>query len=136
MPTDAHSVSPDSACSENSYMYGIGYGGGTIWLEIDVLTSCIYVSPIVRAYIQNCGIAGGATENTDVWFSQSNQVSGTRLAESGRTGLVTYPNDCNWYQGAWVRGYGQTYTVPLYGLGWFYKYDTGSTTNGRWVSAN
>lgn len=65
----------------------------------------------------------------DVWLTQTTARGGTRLAESGRTGLETWVPDCQWHEQVEVDGWGQTYTTPLYACLWAYDQTVNLTLN-------
>lgn len=94
-------------------------GTRTSYFDTEADSSCNGSFPEVRGYVANC--AGlNETYNNDVWLSQSTVHGGQRLAESGRTGYRTYTSQCSYQMMADVLGYGQIWTSPLWGCGWFY----------------
>ncbi len=89
-------------------------------------SSCLGAPPDAITNIDNCGTYSQAVFNTDAWLTQLPQPGGTRLAESGRTGYIAYPNDCAWYNAATVNGWGQYGTSPLWACGWYLYQRTGT----------
>lgn len=89
------------------------------YFETVAYASCNGYPPEVQGYVANC--AGlNETYNNDVWLAQSTVPGGQRLAESGRTGYRTYTSQCSYQMMADVLGYGQIWTSPLWGCGWYY----------------
>lgn len=114
------SVAHAEACST----YWAFAGGTPTGLSLQDVndSSCGGTPPDASAEVNNCNNRY-YTINTDSWLTQDPAPGGTRLAESGRSGLIQYPNDCNWYIPSTVTGWGQTFTTPLYGCSWFYVQD-------------
>ena len=81
----AHAA-PKSACS-SYWVDNSAYGYWDARYQTDTDTSCDGVyPPHAYGYLYPCsGVA--VTANMDVWLTQSTTPGGTRLAESGRTGL-------------------------------------------------
>ncbi len=90
--------------------------------------SCLGGFPESEGWVVPCN-GGRVTTDADVWLSQSTVRGGTRLAESGRTGFLTWASDCNYHEMAYVIGWGQYYTVPLWACGWYEDVDTGEAWN-------
>ena len=125
------SIRPLAACSR----YAINYNPApTFTWETYTVTGCNGVSPAVEAYINNC-TTNTQTVNTDTWSTQQVFAGGTRLAESGRSGYISLPNDCQWYGESLLSGPGQTFTTPLFGCSWFSWRETGQTEDYLCVRA-
>jgi hypothetical protein len=102
------------ASSCNGYYRQSNHWGA--WFEIDGSTSCLGTPPQGVAWVQPCGAS--ITVNADVWLSQGTTPGSNRLAESGRTGNVTYQGNCNWHLAIQLIGWGQIFTTPLYACMW------------------
>src|SRR5579862_1370149 len=74
--------------------------------------SCYADFPSSTGYVIPC-TGGRVTTNADVWLSQSTVPGSKRLAESGRTGYLTWASDCKDHELTSVTGWGQYYTTPL-----------------------
>ncbi len=83
--------------------------------------------PVAKTWVQNCSIPIDPIVNSDSWLTQNPHPGGARLAESGRSGLIEYPEDCDYHEATWVIGWGQYTTSPLYACGWFYYYQANTT---------
>lgn len=82
-------------------------------------TSCLGYPPLARGWIYACsGVY--VTVNMDVWITPNLVRGGTRLAESGRTGLKTWAPDCSNHEQVSVTGWGLTTVTPLWACMWAY----------------
>lgn len=69
-------------------------------------------------YAANCSGRSSWTAQADTWLTQQDYPGGTRLSESGRSNLVSYPNDCASYHvnnaSLWFP------PSPLWSCAWWY----------------
>lgn len=91
---------------------------------IKAWTSCGGGPPEGDGYLYPCS-GVDVTMNMDVWLSKSTQPGSQRLAESGRTGNETWAADCKWHRPAYVVGWGQVFTNPLWACMWVYDSTVG-----------
>jgi len=85
--------------------------------QVDAVTSCNGTAPRGEGWLYPCS-GVNVTANMDTWLSQSTARGGARLAESGRSGLVTWAGDCLWHRQVVVFGWGQVFTTPLWACLW------------------
>ncbi len=125
--TPVASAAPLNACTT----YTTSNDASGFWdaaYEVDGKTSCVGNPPQGQGWILPCsGIYVNA--NMDVWLTQTLVRGGTRLAESGRTGLLTWAPDCYWHEQVSVTGWGQTFTTPLWACLWVYDQTVNLTIN-------
>lgn len=98
------------------------------YYEVDGVTSCNGSAPRGEGWVVPCS-GVNVTANMDAWLSQTTARGGTRLAESGRTGLITWPGDCQWHRQVVVYGWGQVFTNPLWACLWTYDQTVNVTFN-------
>lgn len=96
--------------------------------EVHGVTSCNGSAPRGEGWVAPCS-GVDVTANMDSWLSQTTARGGTRLAESGRTGLITWPGDCQWHRQVVVYGWGQVFTNPLWACLWTYDQTANATFN-------
>lgn len=116
-PTIAHAA-PLNACS----FYETVNSKPGFWdalYESQGSSSCVGAPPQGEGWINACsGVPVSA--NMDTWLTQYPYSGGTRLAESGRTGLKTWASDCQAHEQVSVWGWGQVGTTPLWACLWVY----------------
>lgn len=98
------------------------------YYEIDGVTSCHGAAPRGEGWVKPCS-GVNVTVNMDAWLSQTTARGGTRLAESGRSGLITWPGDCQMHRQVVVYGWGQVFTNPLWACLWAYDQTSNATLN-------
>lgn len=110
----ATSLSPAGAC-QSTY---IEHSTLNVWIGVRTSSHCGSTNAYADSSIGNCD-SRYHNAQTDTWQTRQVYSGGTRYNETGRSGLVTYPNNCTWY---WVQ---ESYLTsqsqlpdPSYGCGW------------------
>lgn len=111
----AHAA-PMSSCNY-WYVSNSAYGYWDAEYTSDGKASCNGAVPQAQGWLYPCS-GVDVTANMDTWLTQDPNVGGTRLAESGRTGLETWMPDCKWHEQVMVYGWGQYWTTPLWACLW------------------
>jgi hypothetical protein len=112
----AHAA-PKAACSDNWLANG-DYGYWDAQYDVEGLASCNTSPPEAEGWLRPCsGVY--VTANMDTWLTQT-WPGGVRLAESGRTGNLTWYPDCAWHRQVRVWGWGQVFVTPLWACLWVY----------------
>lgn len=104
------------------------YGFWDAEYQVDGQTSCNGSAPQGYGDLFPCSNVQ-VSVNMDVWLAQSTVRGGTRLADSGRTGIQTWVADCRWHTQATVIGWGQVFTTPLWACLWADDYTVNLTFN-------
>ncbi len=125
-PTSAHGAHTQTqasrltACSSgrsDAYPPMNGYSGYMDLINIGS-SSCGGGPANSDTYAANCSGRSFWTAQADTWLTQQPYSGGSRLSESGRSSLVSYPNDCKSYH------VNNTYLwfppSPLYSCAWWY----------------
>jgi hypothetical protein len=116
--TYAYPLQPTDPCDAYAYQSGSLSGVQTFYSPYSYCSSPSY-NAFVDTYLDNCGNANRDAE-ADTWQTRQTNSQGTRYNETGRSGWVTYPDDCNIYyvQQSYLTS---TYQLadPSYGCTWF-----------------
>src|SRR5579875_344458 len=113
----ARSLQPADPCQAYGYYSGSLSGVQTYYIDYSL---CGSVNADVDTYLINCGSSNRDAE-ADTWQTRQTNSQGTRYNETGRSGWVTYPNNCTDYyvQESYYTDGGQQLADPSYGCTWF-----------------
>lgn len=110
-----HATNPLSTCQDSTHYSSILDGVGTVYTTGSY---CGSQNAFVETYLQNCASQYHDAE-ADTWQTRQITSGGTRYAETGKSGWVTYPPDCQTYFVQVSTLSFQQLTDPSYGCTWF-----------------